>query len=459
MSARSAKTTAMTEAKPPSVAITGLGALGSWGAGERPLVRELERGRPVLRELPPITTLVENRRSPGQPSPLPLHPRVARAALVNPDDLADWVAAREARRMSQPSRFALAAARMAVDSAGLDYGSGGDERWTGAPIVLATSFGPSSVTEEMLEQILLQGPEAASPAAFAESVANAPAAQLARAFGARGPNLTLTQREAGPLSSVARAAGEIAAGRSELALAGGVDEVTAALVAIYDRDRAVARGRYDGDTDGWSDPVARPFDRRRSGVILGEGAAVVTLESTASLVRRGGTARALVVASGSAFDPTGRRNGWGGPQARVEGGNLLGWALADFFDRSQLDPGSIDLVVSGAAGSIPGDAVEARMLATAWQGAPLPPVVAPKAVTGELGGGHLAAAVAAVGRPVSWGTPWASERTSGSGELGVAIHRDGGITPRRVLATVVSAGGAASWLVLQAPDTPGDVTP
>lgn len=426
------------------VAITGLGALGSWGAGERPLVRQLERGRPVLRDLPEITTLVENRRSPEAPSPLPLHPRVGRAALVDPGDLADWVAAREARRMSPPSRFALAAARMAVGSAGLGPADG--EAWTSGAVILATSFGPSSVTEEMLEQILLQGPEAASPAAFAESVANAPAAQLARAFGARGPNLTLTQREAGPLSSVARAAGEIAAGRSELALAGGVDEVTAGLTAIYDRARALARGKL-GEA-GWSDPVARPFDRRRSGVILGEGSSVVALESAESLERRGGTARAVVVAAGSAFDPTGRRNGWGEPAARVEGGNLLGWALADFFDRSGVDADSIDLVVAGAGGSIPGDAVEARMLATAWQGAPLPPVVAPKAVTGELAGGHLAAAVSAVGRSVAWGTPWAS---SSPGEMAVTVHRGGPITPRRVMATVVSAGGAASWLVLDAP--------
>jgi 3-oxoacyl-[acyl-carrier-protein] synthase II len=443
-----------------SVAITGVGALGSWGAGEGPLVDRLEAGRPVLRDLPPITTLVENRRSPDRPSPLPLHPRVGRGALVDPGDLSHWVAAREARRMSQPSRFALAAARMAVDAAGLapkataDAETAEDDPWTSAAVILATSFGPSSVTEEMLEQILLQGPEAASPAAFAESVANAPAAQLARAFGARGPNLTLTQREAGPLSAVARSAGEIAAGRSRLALAGGVDEVTAALVAIYDRARALARGKRTTEDDGdWSDPIARPFDRRRSGVILGEGATVVTLESTAALERRGGTARALVVASGSAFDPTGRRNGWGDAQSQVEGGNLLGWALADFFDRCAIDAGSIDLVVAGAAGSIPGDAVEARMLQTAWQGAPLPPVVAPKAVTGELGGGHLAAAVATVGRPVSWGTPWAVEPSS---DFGVTVFRDGTLTPRRVLATAVSAGGAASWLVLQAPDTPGN---
>ena len=66
-----------------------------------------------------------------------------------------------------------------------------------AAVVLATAYGPSSVTEELEEQILLQGPEAASPALFAESVANAPAAQVARITGARGANLTVTAREAG----------------------------------------------------------------------------------------------------------------------------------------------------------------------------------------------------------------------------------------------------------------------
>ncbi len=96
--------------------------------------------------------------------------------------------------MSPPSKLAVAAARMALRCAGLP---GKDE--AGTATVIATAFGPSSYTEALLKQILLEGPEAASPSLFTESVANAPAAQIAIACKARGPSVTVCQREAGPL--------------------------------------------------------------------------------------------------------------------------------------------------------------------------------------------------------------------------------------------------------------------
>ena len=76
---------------------------------------------------------------------------------------------------------------MALRCAGLDLPARAGSRDAGTAVVIATAFGPSSNTEALLKQILCEGPEAASPSLFIESVANAPAAQIAIALpGARG---------------------------------------------------------------------------------------------------------------------------------------------------------------------------------------------------------------------------------------------------------------------------------
>jgi 3-oxoacyl-(acyl-carrier-protein) synthase len=328
--------------------------------------------------------------------------------------------------MSPPSKLAVAAARMALRCAGLL-----DTEEEGTAVVLATAFGPSTNTEGLLKQILCEGPESASPSLFTESVANAPAAQIAILCRARGPSLTVCQREAGPLIALGLAANEVAAGRARRALAGSVDEMTPLLHALLDRFGALAR---DGEE------VARPFDRRRCGFLAGEGATLVVLESEEGLRQRGGRALGRVLAWGSAFDPTAPPTGWGtgaGPLAR---------RLLRTLSHAGLAPADIDLIVSGASGSREGDRLEAQMLRGAWGEASLPPIVVPKAVTGEYGGGLLGAAVlAAAGSPFG-PTPGFAEIDP---ELGIVPH-DGSPLPRPsvVLVTSLAAGGAAAWVVL-----------
>ena len=104
-------------------------------------------------------------------------------------------------------------------------------------------------------------------------------------------------------------------------------------------------------------------------------------------------------------------------------------------------------MVSGANGSIPGDRLEALVLKELWGDRPLPPILAPKAVTGEQGGSTLAAAVLALeGRP--FGATPGFERVDP--ELGIAPHRGGELPrPSRVLVTALAVGGAAAWAVLE----------
>jgi 3-oxoacyl-(acyl-carrier-protein) synthase len=437
------------------VVITALGTAGAHGCGRAGLERALAAGAP-----PPAT---EVDRGAG------FHQAGgSRRALLTPiASLARWVPAAEARRMGPPSRLAVAATRMALAESGL---SPALLAGPGTAVVMSTAFGPTSWSEALLRQILLDSPESASPYLFTESVANAPAAQIAIACGARGANVTLCQREAGPLLAVARGAAEVAAGRAERVLVGAVDELSPLLHAMLDRFGALARPRSGAardcrrrDQEGPRTAVAgeapgeapseapedagevgRPFDRRRAGVMAADGATVLLLETAAAAARGGRQPLARIRAWGSAFDPSAPPTGWGG------GGEALGRALGRLLARRGAQ--AIDRIASGASGSRAGDLLEARVLRAAWGAAELPPVLAPKGVTGEYGGGFLAAAVlAAAGVPGVAAAPTAGFGKPDPG-LGVSPHDGSPLPPpRALLASSLAAGGAAAWLVLGGP--------
>lgn len=397
--------------------VTGAGAVSSAGLGIEPLAAALAAGVPTSSPIERLDALPP--RAGAGP---------ALAHRVKVTDFGEWLSPREARRMSPPSRWAVVACRQALAAAGLAVPEEVDPA-TG--VALSTAYGAPSVTQALLDQLLAEGPEAMSPFHFMESVANAPAGQAAIHCRAGGPNHTVCQREAGPVAALGRAAGEIAVGRAERVLAGAVEEMTPLLYSVLDRFGAVA-------------PVARPFDRRRRGFVPAEGATVLLVEDEAAARRRGVEPRARLAAWGGLFDPTAPAVGWGTGAAALAAGLARGLA------RFGLAAGDVDLVVSGAAGSRGGDRLEAAVLARLFAGGPRPPVLAPKAVTGEYAGGFLAAPLAALaGLPLAATAGFAEPDP----ELGLVPHDGSPLgAVRRLLVTSLAAGGGGAWVVLESCD-------
>jgi 3-oxoacyl-[acyl-carrier-protein] synthase II len=400
----------------PALVITGAGAVSSAGLGLEPVLAALAAGAPMAT---PIERLPELPPRPGAGA--------AVAHRVTLDGFGEWLSPREARRMSPPSRWAVVACRQALAAAGLATPDAVDPS---TAIVLSTAFGAPSVTQALLDQLLAEGPEAMSPFYFMESVANAPAGQAAIHCRAGGPNHTLCQREAGALAVLGRAAGEIAAGRADRVLAGAVEEVTPLLFSALERFGSLA-------------PVARPFDRRRAGLVPAEGATVLLVEREAAARERGAAPLGRLLAWGGLFDPTASSVGWG------TGAEGLADGLARGLGRFDLAPADVDLVVSGGSGSRGGDRVEAAVLGRLFAGRARPPVLAPKGVTGDYAGTWLAGALAALaGRPLA--------ATSGFAEPDRALDlvpHDGAPLPpvRRLLATAFAAGGGGAWVILESP--------
>lgn len=417
--------------------ITGLGVVSACGAGAEPLSRALADGASPTTEVDQSSRYHRAARRNGGP------PRrgSTRAALVAGADLGSWLSPAKARRMSPLSRLAVVAAHMAhapdPESAGEHSArEGEDDDGELCGVYLGCAYGPTSITERILRQVFLEGPTAVSPSLFTESVANAPAAQIALQLGLRGPNVTVTQREAGSLIALGLATAEIRSGRLRRALSGAVDEVDPLLHAALDQYGALARPRR-GEPER-----ARPFDRRRAGFVVADGATVVVVEP--ENVDAGRRALARIRHTASAFDPEAPSTGWSRNPDR------LASALARELENAAVAPEDLDLVVSGANGSIAGDRLEALVLRRVWGERDLPPIVTPKAVTGEQGGSTLATAVLALGGQRFGPTP-GFERVDP--ELGVRPHDGSPLPqPRRVLVTGLAVGGAAAWTLLESCD-------
>jgi len=287
---------------------------------------------------------------------------------------------RNYRPLDRNGRLTAAAAELALADGGWD--EAGRAR-AAVGLVLGTMFGSVHTISEFDVRALKAGPNYVKPLDFANSVINAPAGQSAIWHGLRGVNTTIAGGPAAGLQALAYAADRIAAGRAETVLAGGSDEL------CFESFLGFARaGRTAGASGRQARPV--PFDARRDGFALGEGATLLVLESAEGARRRGARILGALAGHGAAFDPSRRRDPASAARA-VERAVLA--ALAD----AGLAAADLAFASLSADGSVDGDVAEARGVAAALGAAAYAlPVTAVKSMLGEpLGaGGALQAAAA-----------------------------------------------------------------
>jgi 3-oxoacyl-[acyl-carrier-protein] synthase II len=140
----------------------------------------------------------------------------------------------------------------------------------------------------------LQGMPKMSPLWLLKYLPNMPASHIAIYNDLRGPNNSLTLREASSNLAVAEAQQTILQGRAEIMLAGATGTRLHPMKMVHAvQQEEVASGEGDPAR------ASRPFDRRRTGMVLGEGAGAVVLEELASAQARGATIYAEVLGGGS----------------------------------------------------------------------------------------------------------------------------------------------------------------
>ena len=266
-------------AERPRVVVTGLGCVSGLGQGVEATWNRLARGEGGIQT---VTRSYGDHPALGFTGP---------AAAVGPLDLSGPEAklgARALANLDPLSTFAAVAAFEALEQAGL---LGHPSLETRTAILFGAGSGGNATFEEGFSRIYDRKLGSVHPLTIPKAMISAPAAQLSMLFGVRGLSFALSSA----CSSSAHAIGEgmhmIRAGRCDVALVGGGE----ACLTLGSWLGWVALRAMAGDT-------CRPFSAGRKGLVLGEGAAMLVLESEAHARARGAVVLAEMAGLGAASD-------------------------------------------------------------------------------------------------------------------------------------------------------------
>lgn len=243
--------------------------------------------------------------------------------------------------------LALAAAERAVRDAGLALPPG-------CGVFVGSTLGESEAFERAAEGAAIDLGDHRVPSFTAGVRAR---------FGLQGPQRAVATACAAGNYAIGAALDALRAGRCEVALAGGVEPFSRLSLVGFSRSRAMA-------SNG-----CRPFDARRTGMLLGEGSAMFVLETAAHAARRGARPRAEVVALGLSCDAH-------HPTAPLADGSGMAAAMRGALEAGGVAPDEIDWVNAHGSGTRASDAAEARALRSVF-GDALPPVSGSKGALGH----------------------------------------------------------------------------
>ena len=353
--------------------ITGIGLVTSVGTGVDEVFDAVCTGRSGLRRPPdghPVAGVLD-------------------VAGIAPDIAPDGlVPGPEWRTIDRYVLMSLRAASDALADAGLQVGR--DVAADRVACVISATGGLASLSRQVLRHAE-KGPVEVSPYLLPGVLPNMAAARVAIAHGIQGYSASIAAACASGAQAVAEALRLLRAGDADAVVCGCAEALLFDTFAeTFNKARALARG--------WSEPTAasRPFDRRRNGFVLSEGAAVFVVERPEFADARGAAGYAEVLgwgASTDAYHPTTPRPGGEGAA------HSMRRALAD----AGIGPSDIGYINAHGTGTKLGDAAEAagirRVFATGSDG---PPVSSIKGVTGHMlgasGAVEVAVSAAALGR-------------------------------------------------------------
>lgn len=219
--------------------------------------------------------------------------KVKVAAEVKDFDPTQYIEPREAKRMDGFCHYAIAAAQQAVDQAGLAEGGFDPFR---AGVIFGAGVGGLSVIEGEVEKMGVKGPSRVSPLCIPMMIGNMAAAHISMRFGFKGESFCPVTACATGNHAIGEAMRAIRHGYQDVVIAGGTENaVTRIGMAGFQNMKAL----YTGE-----DPLAAsiPFDARRSGFVMGEGAGAVVLESLSHAEARGAKILCEVAGYGASSD-------------------------------------------------------------------------------------------------------------------------------------------------------------
>lgn len=265
------------------VVITGVGIISPVGIGKDSFWDGLFQGKTGFRKISLFDTASLNVHIAGE---------------ISDFDPVLFLGKKGLRNLDRSTRLINSAAKLAIDDSKLQIT---DENTHFIGVSIGTTFGSLHSISQFDREGLLEGPKYVNPSHFPNTVINSPASQVSIRFNIIGFNTTISTGFCTSLDAVSYAADFIKLNRANVVLAGGVEELCEeTFLGFY-------KLGYLSGKDG-SEPICCPFDARRNGLILSEGAAVLILEDENHALRRNANILAEIIGYGNSFDPEADKN-------------------------------------------------------------------------------------------------------------------------------------------------------
>ena len=404
------------------VAVTGAGIVSPIGTSLDEFYRALCDARSGLRRLPE---------------------EVTRGSGVHVAAMIDWspqpfLKEGEAANLDRATQFALAAAGQAIAAAGLDTKAAAPDR-TG--VYWGTGLGGSNTLEVAYKQVYGANEWRLRPLTVVMAMNNAAGSNVAVRYGLKGKFANF----ATACSSSAMALGEtmrtIQAGRADAMIAGGSEALlTPGTLAAWQALRTLA------PIDA-ANPAAscKPFDKRRGGLVLGEGAAAFVLEEESSARARGAPILAFLTGYGNSCDAVHMSRPDRDGQVR---------AMREALDEARMQPGEIGYINAHGTATAVGDVVESEAINVVFgDAATRVPVSSTKSLHGHLLGGAGALEFAAALLPLKQGwlppTAWLEQPDPACRLRHVPLRAEQAAPPRAVMSNSFAFGGSNVVLIAE----------
>lgn len=343
------------------VAITGLGAITAAGSD---IVQSWDALCAARSGIGPLTRIPTERLNT---------PVVAQVKAFDP---ADHFPARQSGTMDLVSQYAVVAARAALADAGLSLDAATKDR---VQTIIGVGVGGLNTLDDAFHAVYAEGRPRVHPFTIPRLMTNAPASQISMDLGLRGNAYAIASACASGTHAIGNAMRAIRLGETPVALCGGAEAcVTVGTLLGWEALRVMSR-----DT-------CRPFSRNRSGMILGEGAAILVLEDWDHAVARGARIYAELAGFGANADA--------GELTSPDTTNTAR-AMRLAMDDAGLAPADVDYVNAHGTGTTMNDAGEAEALRHVFPDPSVRPLVSSsKSVFGHTLGaaGAIEAAVTAL---------------------------------------------------------------
>ena len=281
----------------------------------------------------------------------------------------DYLDKKECRRLDKFTQYALIASEEAINQSGLNVDEIDKSRFG---VMVGSGIGGFHTHENEFGTLYKKGPKRISPMYIPMTIINAAAANIAIKYGARGTCTSAVTACATGTNNIGDAFRYIKHGYADVMLTGGCESsITPIAIAGFSNMRAL-------NSNNIPQKASIPFDKDRSGFVMGEGAGILVMESLDHALERGANILCEIVGYGSTCDAYHITS----PDPKGESASK---AMKDAIDEASINPSEVSYINAHGTSTLYNDLFETRAIKKVFEeNAKNIPISSTKSMTGHL---------------------------------------------------------------------------